>query len=484
MRTLMTMTVLLLASSAPAGAFSIDEYLQQVKTQGPAYRSAQSAAEGLSKQRVQTDLIYSPMLILHGQRTDDQKEQSIPELFGTQTINDNYGAALTKKWSFGPSTSLGYSWMRTDIRGSYYVTGPYWNVMPSASVSVPLLKDFGGSQTRAQMTKMRSAIDSAAFQALSGRDRVVFATRMAYWSLVLARAEMETRRDTLARAEKIVAWATRRASRNLGDDAEPMQAKAIRQVRELELQGAIEGERNARLDFNRLRGIESDAVTENLDGLDVAVSKLVFDWPKETPGRFDLKAAEAQARGQWAAWKDARANAWPDVTAYASIIGNGQDSLLSPANSKAMAFDYPTYVLGLQAVIPLDIPTAARAAQGYQKNYEGALQDIKQKRLEVEQDWKRLNDHLGDVDRRLAMMGEIVRIQRDKAEMERTRLSEGRTTQFQLQSFENDYSDARLQYLGLLLEKLSVWAEGENFLGVQRAAKTKTTQDTPEGGRP
>jgi outer membrane protein TolC len=483
MRTLTTLTTLSLtlfaAHAASAGTLSVDEYLQQVRTQGPAFRSAQSAAEGLSKQRVQADLIYSPMLIMHGQRTDDRKEQSMPEFFGTRTVNDHYGAMLNKKWSFGPSTSLGYTWMHTDIQGSPFIPAPYWDAMPSASVSVPLLKDFGGSQTKAQMEKMRSQIDAWAFQALSGRDQVIYGSRMAYAVLALSRAEVETRKDTMARTEKVVAWAERRARRNLGDDAEPLQARAMRQVRELELQAAIEKERNARLEFNRLRGEASDKVDDEVQGVEALVGSLVFDWPKETPTRFDLKAAEAQARAARASWKDAKANVWPDVTAFAQATGNGQDAAFPPAHADAMRFDHPTYVLGVQAVIPLDVPTAFKAAEGYEKNYQGALSDIQAKRLEVDQDWKRLNEHLSDVNRRLEMMGAIVKIQKEKAEMERTRLSEGRTTQFQLQSFETDYSEARLNYLGLLMEKLSVWAEGERFLSAQRAYKKG-----PEGGRP
>ncbi len=457
----------------------MEDYLLQVKTQGPAFRSAQSAAEGLAKQRVQSELIYSPMLIAHGQRTDDRKEQTLPEFFGTRTVNDHYGAMLSKKWSFGADTSIGYTWMRTDVKGSPFVPGPYWDAMPSAAVSVPLLKDFGGSQTRAQMEKMRSSIDAGAFSALSGRDQVIYGARMSYAALALARAEVKTRQETLERTAKVVAWAERRAKRNLGDDAEPLQARAMRRVRELELQAAVEKERDARLDFNRLRGVASDEVPDELLDVEALVSGLAFDWPKETPTRFDLKAAEAQARAARAAWKDATANAWPDVKAYAQVTGNGQDSRFPPAHSEALDFDRPTYVFGVQAVIPLDIPTAAKAAEGYEKNYQGSLSDIQAKRLEVDQDWKRLNDHLADVNRRLGMMEAIVRIQKEKAEMERQRLTEGRTTQFQLQSFETDYSEARLNRLGLLLEKLSVWAEGERFLSAQRAYRGKS-----EGGRP
>jgi outer membrane protein TolC len=467
-------------SSSHAAGLTMEDYLNQVRSQGPAYRAAQSAAEGLSKQRVQTDLIYSPMLVLHGQRTDDRKEQALPEFFGNRTVNDHYGAMLTKKWSFGPSTSVGYTWMRTDVQGSPFVSGPYWDAMPSASVSVPLLKDFGGSQTRAQMEKMRSQIDAGAYQALSGREQILFATRMAYWSLSLAQAEMQIREDTLKRVEKTVAWAERRARRNLGDDAEALQARAMKRVRELELQGARERERNARLDFNRLRGVETDEVPEQLAPLDESVKGLVFDWPEKTPARFDLKSAEATARAARASWKDAKANAWPDVTAYASATGNGQDRVFSPAHREAMSFDRPTYVLGVQAVIPLDIPTAAKAAQGYGKNYESAINEIRAKRLEVEQDWRKLKDRRVDVDRRLEMMRAIVNIQKEKVELEVKRLAEGRTIQFQLLTYETDYSDARLGYLGLLLEKLSVWADGENFLGAHRAAQVGTAQ----GDRP
>jgi hypothetical protein len=62
------------------------------------------------------------------------------------------------------------------------------------------------------------------------------------------------------------------------------------------------------------------------------------------------------------------------------------------------------------------------------------------------------------------MAAQIESIQKRKADEEKRRLELGRTTQFQLLSFENDYALARLQRLSLVLEKLSLLAQAQRWL--------------------
>ncbi len=122
------------------------------------------------------------------------------------------------------------------------------------------------------------------------------------------------------------------------------------------------------------------------------------------------------------------------------------------ANETAFGFDHPTWNVGAQFNLSLDVFTAQRTADGYQKNYESSLLALKDKQVEVAQEWKDLESHLLDVQKRLEMTTQIEDIQRDKADQERKRLEFGRTTEFQLLSFENDYNTARLNRLSVVLE--------------------------------
>jgi outer membrane protein TolC len=137
------------------------------------------------------------------------------------------------------------------------------------------------------------------------------------------------------------------------------------------------------------------------------------------------------------------------------------DPSYASANQTAFQFTYPTWNLGAQFNLPLDVFTAQRVSEGYQKNYESAALNLKDKQLELAQDWARLKSRLEDVDRRLGMAADIEEIQKKKADQEKKRLEYGRTTEFQLLSFENDYNAARLNRLSVILEKLSILAQAE-----------------------
>jgi outer membrane protein TolC len=274
---------------------SLDDFLGQVKSQGNGYKSASQAVEGLGKQKVQTDLMYSPQVVGHGSRTDDREQQTIPELYGDRSLADSYGVALVKKWKYGLTTSVDYDWTRAQVDGSSYVSStPSYLVSPSASVTLPLWRDFLGRQTRAQMDKAKFEIESAEYGSAQQREAFLYQARIAYWTLQLARDEVEIRQDTLARSVTIVTWAERRVRMRLAENSEGIQARAAKRVRDLELEQALESERAARIAFNRLRGVESEEVPETLDILGVQAAGLNFQWPNETPKRWDVLSAEAK----------------------------------------------------------------------------------------------------------------------------------------------------------------------------------------------
>ena len=453
---------------------SLDDFLGQVKSQGNGYKSASQAVEGLGKQKVQTDLMYSPQVVAHGSRTDDREQQTMPELYGDRSLADSYGVALVKKWKYGLTTSVDYDWTRTQVDGSSYVSNtPSYLVSPSASVTLPLWRDFLGRQTRAQMDKIKFEIESAEYGSAQQREAFLYQARIAYWNLQLARDEVEIRQDTLARSVTIVTWAERRVRMRLAENSEGIQARAAKRVRDLELEQALESERAARIAFNRLRGVESEEVPETLDILGVQAAGLNFQWPNETPKRWDVLSAEAKIKSDKAAWVDAKANAWPDFSLYAKYVANGLDGTYDDAYQTSTKARYPKTVVGGSIVIPLDVFTAKKAADGYALNYESSKSSYDEKTMAARQDWIQLKKRLDDVNRRLELALDIEKIQKEKVEEERRQLNLGRTTQFQVQSYETDYALSRLQRLSVTAQKLSIWAEGELVLSAEHETAKK-----------
>jgi outer membrane protein TolC len=340
----------------------------------------------------------------------------------------------------------------------------YFQVAPVVSVSMPLVKDFLGSQTNAGVKKVQHQLESASKGAVFQREQTLFNAKVAYWKLSLTRETLEIRKDTLERSQKIWEWTKRRVARNLADPPDALQAEAAVRVAELDLQTAEENERSARLDFNRYRDSSDDQVLEGLELLEDSLKDLQVTIPGEPKNRMDLLAMESTAEQQKAIYDEAYQNILPDITLLGSYQGNGLGSQWSPANEMAFGTDHPTWSVGAQFNLPLDFWTAQRTADGYELNYKSALLSLKDKRSQVNEEWFNLRNHLTDVDKRLGMAAQIEEIQKDKADQERKRLELGRTTQFQLLSFENDYSLARLNRLSLVLEKLSYLAQAQWWL--------------------
>ena len=457
---------------------SLADYLNQVKTQGPDYRSAEASVVGLQKQSHQMDLLYSPTLIANYNHMDDNEVPS--GMSNPRTEVDSAGVSLAAKLPFGPTLSLGYSLNSIHLTQSSLISAfasdpslasvfpsAYFQTSPTLMLSVPLFKDFGGFQTRSGVHKVQYQLESASLGAAFMRDQALFKAKVAYWSLALSQAEVAIREDSLDRTRKIWNWAKRRVARNLADAPDALQAEAAVRVAELDLQTAKEKQRTARLEFNRFRNLETDEVPERLESLADTLAQMKVEIPDTLPKRLDLKAAELTAEQQKAAYDEAHQNIYPDITAYASWRGNGLDRDFGGANQASFQNTYPTYNIGAQFTLPLDLFTASRVAEGYKSNYESALLTLKNKRIEVNQQWKDLKGKITDVDKRLEMANRIEDIQKNKANQEKRRLDLGRTTQFQLLSYENDYSFSRLNRMALTLEKLSLLAQAQWWLSTQ-----------------
>jgi outer membrane protein TolC len=456
---------------------SLEDYLGQVYSQGTSFQSSQAAVEGYQKQSHQQDLTYSPQLVASYNHEDDQSQQ--PTLLAAyQTLTDSAGVSLTDKLPFGPSLSVGYAFTDTNVFyspellkafGAYSsdFLESYYQVSPVVSLSIPMFKDFGGTQTAAGVHQAQYQFESQASNSAFQTAQVIYNAKVAYWNLALVRQQAVIHQDTLDRSRKIWDWTKRRVARNLADPPDALQAEASVRLAELDLEQSIESERSARLQFNHYRGMQTGEVPETLQSLEDSLSKIKVELPANPPDRLDLKSVQKTADSQKAAYDNAFQNIYPDITLNASWRGNGLDPNFPYANTVAWGPDHPTWNVGAQFNLSLDLFTAERVAEGFKRSYESARLAYQDKRAQVEQDWQDWRNQMADVDKRLAMTAEIEEIQRTKADQEKQRLEYGRTTEFQLLSFENDYNSARLNHLSVVQEKLSLLAKAQWWLSTQ-----------------
>ncbi len=467
---------LMIAIALPCAAaeeLSPESYLAQVRRDGPDYRSAQKALDALVRQQAQPELIYSPMLTAKGMTGRDREQNLTAPLPGTGLRDEELSAGVSQKTRFGAEFSVQYQADRYKVSGAPGYPDPFYLVQPTAQVSLPLWRNQFGRENRATVSQQQLALQAAAKLARYRIAGIEFNARLTYWKLALARTNLVITEDILARHEQLVEWAKRRAEKNLADESETLQTQAALRVRQLENQQAAEQERTLRLAFNRMRGVTGQDVPETLEDMDRSLERTVCSIPDAPPERLDLAASRLTLEEQQIDWKTREESFKPDLSAFTQVTGSGLDNGWSASQEDAFDDAHTSYFVGLNFSMPLDRARIRRTVSGYKAQAESASFQLDDKRTEVNHDWTNLRLESKDARVRLQMAGEIEKLQRDKADSERVRLREGRTTQFQMQSFENEYEAARLNRLQLVLENLTLAAQADLYLARDADAPEK-----------
>ncbi|MFM8314173.1 MAG: hypothetical protein ACKOA8_07800, partial [Deltaproteobacteria bacterium] len=284
-------------------SFSLESYLTQVKQKHLGYQASQLVSQGAMERSGESSLLTSPSLFSNVSYLDDQKPTNNPAFLGNRTVFQNYTLGVAEQTRFGLGAKLSYNITRTELFGvnTAFVPLPkFYNVVPSLELSQSLWRNGLGSETRATVAVVEAQAKATSL-AETMKSKVILAeSEGAYWRLVVARELVSVAKNGVERAKKIQEWSKRRASLALADKSDALQAEAGLQGKQLELQIAIDEEREAIKKFNSLRGLDSESVEEKLES--VSPEKLVELKPIERKGkREDVLAADEARKAAQAA---------------------------------------------------------------------------------------------------------------------------------------------------------------------------------------
>jgi outer membrane protein TolC len=109
--------------------------------------------------------------------------------------------------------------------------------------------------------------------------------------------------------------------------------------------------------------------------------------------------------------------------------------------------------------LPLVRGLASDALGGLRKEQFASELISRQKQNDLMNDWQDLTRRISELKKRLKLSRSISAAQKTKLAKERTRLTSGRTTTFQVLSFEQDYARARLAEINAKLELVRALAQ-------------------------
>lgn len=458
------------AGHAATASLSLDVYLDQVRAGHAGLLAAEETSRAIPLMAEEAELVYSPLLRATGGRVDNRAEGSSP-LQPERTIAGTWDVGLSKKFATGTVISADYGLNYTHILyapipgfpSALFPSAPFYDARPSVTVSQSLLRDFPGGMTDAGLRKAR-ALAAAGAAANTYRARaILLQAEMAYWTASLARDTVEFARASADRTNRLIVWTEKKVALNLAENSDLLQVRAAGKLRELNLRMAEQDLAAAERALNALRGRSDRAVPEALERITERLERAAAVAPAVSATRLDVVAADFSVAAAEQGDRETRYRSLPELGAFGTVALNGHDPAAGPASGEALGGDHPTYTVGVAFVAPLDFARLRRARAGYAAQSAAARRDAEQTRRTAAEDWSRLGERWDDVNVRLGLAREIESLQQDKLQAETQRFSEGRTTTFQLLTFEEEFSQAQLTRLRLGMERLLLEAQARLY---------------------
>ncbi|MBI1860514.1 MAG: TolC family protein [Deltaproteobacteria bacterium] len=448
-----------------AAPLTLHQYLENVKTKHEGYIASKNSAEGSEARSKDSSLIFAPNLFFAANFLDDAKPTAVPAFMGTETTNSTYTLGVSKMTNFGLLSKLYYLVSYTTIAGvspTLLAVPTFYEARPVLEISQSLWKNgFGAEITAGTQAQEAQALATSYGERYKSKMLLMQAEQY-YWRLALARETVRVKRSGLERAQRLKAYSDNRARLELADKADVFQADAALQLRTMELQAALDEEHSAIRAFLSLLGTDGDAITDEL--VDFSPEKFVaMDAPPRNKDREDVMAAREGLRAAEAAYELYLHKNKPTFDVTGSVALNGRDAAFGTATGNSFQTSAPTYSIGLKLIAPLEFGLINSTREGAFKERQAAELNARRKTFEVEVEWTDLNNRLSQAKKRLELVTNIERIQKNKLDHERERHKKGRSTTYQILAFEQDYSQSEFGRIQTQAEILTLVAQMKTF---------------------
>lgn len=451
---------------------SLEEYLKAVEEKDPQTRAQTLQQEAGRLEASKANFGISPDLIskVTGHYTERQS-------FGSPITADN-GKGLGAELKIRQPTVIGlevepgirferwkYSGL-SSLAGAPIAGDSYSDATLFINLRQPLWSGGFGRQKRAERDLVRALASQSEFAGRAGREARLWEAKRAYFTLVYFQNLLEVQGKAAQDATALEKWTQKRANQNLTDESDALQSRAQQQRRELDLASTQKNYKEAARYFNSLRGLVSDEVVENLAPMENLKKNLVASEKLAASAANISAAAKASQASLLAAQNEARLNkeiSRPKLDLFGTGEFSALKSKLSPAIGGAFAGKDKGLLVGLEMVLPLNVMARWRAVKSDELKVQAAENSLAQTRIDENQRKQNLLESISSLREQVKIAQVLEDTQKKKLQLERARHRQGRSTTFQILSFQQDYSDIQAQRLGLELALLTQISELELF---------------------
>jgi len=450
-----------LSAASAAETLTLTDYLGQVSANNWSYQGSQRQKAGSDARKREADLVFSPSFFTEAQIASDKKE---PDMGMAGAANykelksETYTAGVSQTYPTGTRAKLYYSLNHYSYLHDGSPDTRYYTASPVVELTQPLWQNYGGRADKDNEEATRAQAEADAWNAESDLRTLLVNAEKSYWDLATSRELVQVRGKAMEEAQAIYDYVSKRASMNLTDRSDALQARASLETARLNLKSATHNEAAALRAFKAYANMGEAVQVPELMQINWDKVRALPDpvWVKGN--RADVKAAEAAANATAANARILAEKDKPALDLKLSYALNGRDADLSSRVSDSLNWDKPTAKAGLTFSIPFNYSASKEARAGALLKEKAAQLSYKQKLLAQASDWRDLTAKLSDARERLELSYTIEEAQRAKLEYEKQRLKEGRTTTYQVLTFEQDYTNAQYTRVSAAAQVLSTLA--------------------------
>ncbi|PIR22236.1 MAG: hypothetical protein COV44_09060 [Deltaproteobacteria bacterium CG11_big_fil_rev_8_21_14_0_20_45_16] len=456
------------ASFASAKTLNIGEYLEKVQQENLDVQASRHRLQSSESLKSQPELMYQPFVDFQ-LNYSDAKDTGVMSFqsSGAESKTVLFAGALRKDWMTGTHTSINHIIQKKEVEGLANPGEEYWRNSLSLKVEQDLWRNFLGQENRSGTRRIQAELEAMSKQEKFMIQQILIQAEASYWNYALAIESRKSLEDSLKRSSEILEWNRKRLKLNVVDRGDVLQSEA--QVLRLQ-QSLEESKRNEKAALRSMLLNLRNEEGEEREGLEVdslEIKDLKFEIPEswDEAARSDLEATRSRMRAAEEDSVQTRSSLLPDLNLYASYSGNAAELSLSKAEESTLDNSYRTYEVGVKLSIPLNILGQNEVAVAKRKQALAAAMDFNQKKRSLQSQFLDLRDQIQETLENIKTAQQLKKTESEKLKHEQKRFKQGRSTSFQVLSFEEDLARADLELLRLYALARNLRSQFRLFLG-------------------
>jgi hypothetical protein len=458
-------------STVRGGVLTLQDYLDQVRGQGPDYQRAVTNHKVVDLNRELLGKHWTAQASVAVSDAGNHYDWYYGPYGQTAYWNNQYGASgslfAADSTSVGLNPSLNYSWQRQNQSSGFPGNAAYsnWGDDYSLQLGVPLWQDFLGAQVRYQDQNNYLSNDSQAASWDYQIPAALLAATQVYESLAYDRAVAGQDQDLIQRYQRLADWAVQH-----GKELDQLQARA---ALENEAQALERAQDQVRLDqgnLNRLRGVDGLDVGDIQD-LDALAAADGGAWPQQQPDRLDLQASKIALKSEDFQVLYYRESVKLPVNLNLNLGGNliggipGTDSGPYAYNPALTEPNVLNDGVSLGVTVPFDYFLPRWTAPLKTVELQDAQQrtDLGETTNADSQQWDDMTIRFNKSEQRIKDAAQLQADQQRKAELGEAALAKGKLDIYEALSFEAAYTGACLGRLQWVQQRLTLQAQARLF---------------------